>query len=90
MTSKPDDVHREARTKIAEAIVTAAERGYMLTLEDLEDEGQPVGALGPDREAQARVIAAWMTRATERVAEARARLAADKRSAGLPRPEAES
>jgi hypothetical protein len=39
--------------------------------EDLEAQGQPVGVLGPDREAQARVVTSWMTRATERVAEAR-------------------
>lgn len=54
----PDDTGREARARIADAIVTAAERGRTLTLEDLEAEGQPIGALGPDRGAQARVVSA--------------------------------
>ena len=85
MSSTPDDLNREARTRIADAIVTAAERGRTLTLEDLEAEGQPVGTLGPDREAQARVVMAWTTLAAERVAEARAALAADKRRPVCPR-----
>lgn len=79
MTSTPDDMNRDPRTPIADAIVTAAEQGHALTLEDLEAEGKPIGTLGPDREAQARVVAAWTTRAAERVAEARAAQAADKR-----------
>jgi hypothetical protein len=68
----PDDTDREARTRIADAIVTATERGTTLTLEDLEAEGQPIEALGPDREVQARVVAAWTRRAAELVAKARA------------------
>ena len=90
MTSTPDDVHREDRTRIAEAIVTAAERGHSLTLEDLEDEGLPVGVFGSDREVQAQAVAAWMTLATERVGEAREKLAADKRRAGPPGPDSRS
>jgi hypothetical protein len=82
MTATPDDRKREARTRIADAIVTAAERGHTLTLEDLEEAGQPTGALGSDREAQARVVAAWTTRAVELVAKARAtQAAADERQA---------
>jgi len=76
MSTTPDDANREARTRIAGAIVTAAERGHTLTLEDLEAAGQPTGALGPDREAQARVVAAWTARAVELVAKARATQAA--------------
>src|SRR4029453_6682721 len=49
----PNDTDREARTRIADAIVTAAERGRTLTLEDLEAAGQPIEALGSDRPAQA-------------------------------------
>jgi hypothetical protein len=83
MSSTADEVNREARTRIADAIVTAAERNRILTLEDLEAEGLPVSALGPDREAQAQAVAAWTTRATERVAEARAALAtAERRQKG--------
>jgi hypothetical protein len=79
MSVTPDDTNREARTRIADAIVTAVERGQTLTLEDLEAAGQPTGALGPDREAQAHLIAAWTTRAVELVAKARAtQNAADK------------
>jgi hypothetical protein len=79
MSATPGDPNREARTRIADAIVTAAERGQTLTLEDLEEAGQRTGALGPDREAQAQVIAAWTTRAVELVAKARAtQNAADK------------
>jgi hypothetical protein len=82
MSATPDDPDREARTRIADAIVTAVERGQRLTLEDLEASGQPTGALGPDREAQARVIAAWTTRAVELVAKARdTQNAADNRGA---------
>jgi hypothetical protein len=82
MNITPDDTNREARTRIADAIVTAVERSQTLTLEDLETAGQPTGALGPDREAQAQVIAAWTTRAVELVAKARAtQSAADKRGA---------
>jgi hypothetical protein len=58
--------------------VTAAERGRELTLEDLEAQGQPIAALGHDRETQAQVVAAWTKRAAQRVAEARAALAAAK------------
>jgi hypothetical protein len=72
MTATPDDTNREARSRVADAIVTAAERGQTVNLEDLEAAGQPIGALGPDREAQAQVIAAWTTRAFELVAKARA------------------
>jgi hypothetical protein len=75
----PDDTDREARTRIADAIVTAAERGRTLTLEDLESEGQPIDALGSDREAQARVVSAWTRRAAELVAKARAAQAAEDR-----------
>ena len=83
MGHPPDeDSDREARTRIADAIVTAAERGRTLTLDDLEEAGQPIGVLGPDREAQAQVIAAWTTRAVELVAKARAAQASgDKRPA---------
>ena len=72
MTATPDDTSRDARARIADAIVTAAERGHTVSLEDLEAAGQPIGALGPDREAQARVIAAWTARAVDLVAQARA------------------
>jgi hypothetical protein len=72
MGTTPDDTNREARTRIADAIVTAVERGQTLTLEDLEAAGQPTSALGSDREAQAQMIAAWTTRAAELVAKARA------------------
>jgi len=41
MSATPDDPHREARTWIADAIVTAVERGQTLTLKDLEAAGQP-------------------------------------------------
>jgi hypothetical protein len=68
----PNDTDREARTRIADAIVTAAERGQALTLEDLEAGGQPIEALGSGRAAQARVVAAWTKRAAELVAKARA------------------
>jgi hypothetical protein len=78
MNSMPDDSSREARREIAEAIVTAAERGQELTVEDLESQGQPLAALGSDRETQAEVVAAWVKRAVQRVAEARAALAANK------------
>jgi hypothetical protein len=57
MNSTPDDSSREARREIAEAIVTAAERGHELTVEDLESQGQPIAALGSDRETQAEVVA---------------------------------
>jgi hypothetical protein len=77
MSSTPDERH-EARARIADAIVTAAERNRTLTLADLEAEGLPIGALGPDREAQAQAVAAWTTQATERVATARAALAAER------------
>ena len=73
MTSTPDD----GRAGIADAIVTAAERGRTLTLEDLEADGHPVGTLGPDREEQARVVTKWMTRAAEQVAQTRAADRAD-------------
>jgi hypothetical protein len=79
LSSTPDDVNHEARTRIADAIVTAAEQNRTLTLEDLEGEGLPVGALGPNRGVQARTVAAWTMQATERVAEARAALAAAER-----------
>jgi hypothetical protein len=82
MSAAPDDANRDARTRIADAIVTAAERGHTLTLEDLEAAGQPTGALGPDREAQAQVVAEWTARAAELVAKARAeQAAADERRA---------
>jgi hypothetical protein len=82
MSATPEDPNREARARIADAIVTAVERGQTLTLEDLEAAGQPTSALGPDREAQEQVIAAWTTRAVELVAKARAtQNAADKREA---------
>jgi hypothetical protein len=82
MSTTPDDTNREARTRIADAIVTAAERGQTLSLEDLEAAGQPISALGPDREARAQVIAVWTTRAVELVAKARAtQNAADKGTA---------
>jgi hypothetical protein len=83
MDRTPDDTNREARTRIANAIVTAAERGHTLTLEELEAAGQPTGVLGPDREARARAVAAWTTRAVELVAKARAAQATtDERRAG--------
>jgi hypothetical protein len=72
MSSTRDEANDAARARIADAIVTAAEQGQSLTLEALEAAGQPVDALGPDREQQARLVSAWMTRATQRVAEARA------------------
>jgi hypothetical protein len=72
MGSTRDEANDAARARIADAIVTAAEQGQSLTLEALEAAGQPVDALGPDREQQARLVSAWMTRATQRVAEARA------------------
>ena len=82
MSATPDDMNREARARIADAIVTAVERGHTLTLEDLEEAGQPTGVLGHDREAQARVVAAWTTRAIELVAKARtAQAALDERRA---------
>jgi hypothetical protein len=70
MGSTRDEANDAARARIADAIVTAAEQGQSLTLEALEAAGQPVDALGPDREQQARLVSAWMTRATQRVAEA--------------------
>lgn len=73
----PDDTDREARTQIADAIVTAAERGRTLTLDDLEADGQPIAALGPDRETQAQVVSAWTRKAADLVAKARATMAAD-------------
>jgi hypothetical protein len=81
MNRTPDDRRLEARREIAEAIVTAAERGHELTVEDLEAQGQPIAVLGPDRETQAEVVAAWTRRATQRVAEVRAALAAVDRDA---------
>jgi hypothetical protein len=81
MSRTPDDTNREARTQIANAIVTAAERGQTFSLKDLEEAGQPTGALGPDREGQARVVAAWTAPAVELVAKARATQAADERRA---------
>jgi hypothetical protein len=82
MSTAPDDTNREARTRIADAIVTAAERGHTLTLEELEAAGQPTGTLGPDREAQAQAVAAWTTKAVELVAKARtAQAPADERRA---------
>ena len=68
--------------RIADAIVTAAERGRTLTLEDLQAEGQPIETLGPDREAPARVVSAWTRKAADLVAKARvAQAANDKRRA---------
>ncbi len=67
----PDDTDR-GPGRIADAIVTATERGRTLTLEDLDAEDLPIEALGPDREAQARVVSAWTRRAAELVAKARA------------------
>src|SRR3954468_13636022 len=77
MDESPDDPSRKARTQIADVIVTAAERGHTLTLEDLAAAGQPIDALGRDREAQERVVTSWTTRAVELVAKARAGQAAD-------------
>ena len=81
MSSDPEDSTREALTRIADAIVTAAERNCTLSLEDLEAQELPVGALGPDRVAQEQAVAAWTAKAAERVASARAALAAGDQQA---------
>jgi hypothetical protein len=47
MSATPDDPNREARILIADAVVTAVERGQTPTPDDLEAAGQPTGALGP-------------------------------------------